>query len=189
MEPITFDHFCFNKISSGLIQGFYQAQVLLLSGALPLETHWALRKSTTDPPDGVPGPALVRWAIGQEDEFGLQVPRVVVGRVEVGDEPRWDPQAANNWTNRRQINLFYQSASPTGGVRVRSYRCSGRQRTPSTERRRQEHQCFGTEEEFWHFLSRMLGLCPWRNPPPSFQSAHRYHPESWSEDRQDPQLI
>lgn len=40
--------------------------------------------------------ASVRRAVGLEDEVGLQVPRVVVSRVEVGDDPRRDAEAAED---------------------------------------------------------------------------------------------
>ena len=46
-----------------------------------------------DRPDGVPGVAFVRRAVGPEDEVGLQVARVVVSRAEVGDDPRRDAEA------------------------------------------------------------------------------------------------
>lgn len=49
-----------------------------------------------DQPDGVPGVAPVRRAISLEDEVGLQVARVVVSRVEVGDDPRRDAEATQD---------------------------------------------------------------------------------------------
>lgn len=49
-----------------------------------------------DQPDGVPGVASVGRAIRSEDELCLQVARVVMGRIEVGDDPRRDTKATQD---------------------------------------------------------------------------------------------
>lgn len=48
-------------------------------------------------PDGVPGEVAVNPAVVVQDDVSLQVPVVVVGGVEVGDDPGWDAETAKNW--------------------------------------------------------------------------------------------
>lgn len=62
-----------------------------------------------DEPDGVPGVASVRRAVGLEDEFGLQVARVVVGGVEVGDDPRRDAEAAQDCREKSERHITTHS--------------------------------------------------------------------------------
>lgn len=73
-----------------------------------------------DEPDGVPSVASVRRAVGLEDEVGLQVARVVVGGVEVGDDPRRDAKAAQDCREKseRHITDTFPSVSFTSADNV-----------------------------------------------------------------------
>lgn len=57
-----------------------------------------------DQPDGVPGVASVRRPVGLEDEFDLQVARVVVSGGEVGNDPRWEAEAAQDCGDMKHLN-------------------------------------------------------------------------------------
>ena len=48
-------------------------------------------------PDRVLGAVVINPAIIIQDDVSLQVSIVVMGRVEVGDDPGWDAQAAQDW--------------------------------------------------------------------------------------------
>jgi len=52
-------------------------------------------------PDRVPGALSVDSAILVQDYVGLQVSVVVVSRVEIGDNPGWDAQTAQDWKTFR----------------------------------------------------------------------------------------
>lgn len=53
-------------------------------------------------PDGVLGAVAVNPAVLVQDDVSLQVPVVVMGRVEVGDDAGRDAQAAQDWDTERQ---------------------------------------------------------------------------------------
>lgn len=55
--------------------------------------------------------APVRRAIHLEDEIGLQVARVVVSRIEVGDDPRRDAEAPKDCRNITGLVLTLTSCS------------------------------------------------------------------------------
>lgn len=63
-------------------------------------------------PDRVSGATAVDPAVLIQDDVSLQVSIVVVSGVEVGDDPRWDAQTAQDWRK----NIFMTNQDRNQGV-------------------------------------------------------------------------